>query len=88
MTCEEKLKQMLMVQCVTLSLTFLHTAMRMMIEMMMMTTKARTAANTATWEYRAATARRGQTALEEEKVHKHDGNDFVKKVIVRLIFIT
>lgn len=38
-------------------LTFLHTAMRMMMDMMMMATKARTAANTATWEKSAATGK-------------------------------
>lgn len=32
--------------------------MRMMIDMMMMATKARTAANTATWENRAATGKK------------------------------
>lgn len=32
--------------------------MRMVIDMMMMTTKAKTAANTATWENKAATHRK------------------------------
>lgn len=36
-------------------LTFLHTAMRMMIDMMMIATNARTAASTATWEKSAVT---------------------------------
>lgn len=45
-----------MVEFVTL-LTFLHTAMMMMIDMKMMATKARTAANTATWENSAATGK-------------------------------
>lgn len=38
-------------------LTFLHTATRMMMDMMMIATKARTAANTATWEKRAVTGK-------------------------------
>ena len=48
----------------SLFLTFLHTAMRMMIDMMMMATKARTAANTATWENRAATGKSTQSRME------------------------
>lgn len=47
-------------------ITFLHTAMRMMIDMIMMATKARTAANTATWENRAATGKCTQTISQEE----------------------
>lgn len=43
--------------CEFVCLTFLHTAMRMMIDMMMMMTRARTAANTATWEKSAATGK-------------------------------
>lgn len=46
----------------SLLLTFRHTAMRMMIDMIMMATKARTAANTATWENRAAIGRRTESS--------------------------
>ncbi len=41
--------------------------MRMMIDMMMMATKARTAANTATWENRAATGIQTQRISQDEK---------------------
>lgn len=37
--------------------------MRMMIDMMMMATKARTAANTATWEKRAAAGKKRKKYL-------------------------
>lgn len=47
-------------------LTFLHTAMRMMTDMIMMTTKARTAANTATWENSAATGKKTQSIHQDE----------------------
>lgn len=58
-----------MVELVILFPTFLHTAMRMMIDMIMMATKARTAANTATWENRAATGKK-KTWLQIKK-RKH-----------------
>lgn len=89
--------------------TFLHTAMRMMMDMIMMATKARTAANTATWEYSAATGRQTQRIRWRKNVvnsnkelltklsqilkrhktshYKHAGDNSVKKVVVRRVFI-
>lgn len=55
--------------CWGLFLTFLHTAMRMMMDMMMMGTNVRTAANNATWENRAAPGQ--QVASENNFFSRH-----------------
>ena len=47
-------------------LTFLHTAMRMMKAVMMMTSRAKTAANTVTWENSGATGERTLSIRQDE----------------------
>lgn len=51
----------------SIPLTFLHKAMRMMNDMMMMATRARTAANTATWENRAVTSKKQKSDHKKQK---------------------